>query len=260
MGRLLGAHADEQELDRPDLNKCPDCGCYFPQLNCPLCGKECPENMRAGNRAPVKQVKRKRGGSGRVIFVNWYHSLWFITLMMLFMPVIGMILLFTSPHSKKIKIIFTVIAAVGVLLYYVGISGILGWTKSLFERPVDTSMSREEYVAACDSITCEEFYRFSDEHKEEFVSMEVRVLAKITDADAEYSHNKYPNYYLCSAVDGEEFKILVRSCLVGSQMNFIPGDVFTLYGEGAGSASVSDVNSYEYYSAPCVNMAYYDKK
>ena len=28
MGRMLGAH-DSSELDRPDLNKCPDCRCFF---------------------------------------------------------------------------------------------------------------------------------------------------------------------------------------------------------------------------------------
>ena len=43
------------ELDRPDLNKCPDCGCFFGQDYCPICGKLCPEEMRAGNRAAVKQ-------------------------------------------------------------------------------------------------------------------------------------------------------------------------------------------------------------
>ena len=25
MGRMLGSFADNNELDRPDLNKCPDC-------------------------------------------------------------------------------------------------------------------------------------------------------------------------------------------------------------------------------------------
>jgi len=58
MGRLLGSHADDRELDRPDLNKCPDCGCFFPQDNCPLCGKPCPEEMRAGNRKPPKKSKK----------------------------------------------------------------------------------------------------------------------------------------------------------------------------------------------------------
>ena len=58
MGRMLGSFADDTELDRPDLNKCPDCKCYFAGDTCPLCGKVCPEEMRAGNRKPVKVKKQ----------------------------------------------------------------------------------------------------------------------------------------------------------------------------------------------------------
>ena len=36
MGRMLGAFADDEELDRPDLNKCPDCNCFFDGDFCPL--------------------------------------------------------------------------------------------------------------------------------------------------------------------------------------------------------------------------------
>jgi len=57
MGRLLGSHDGGDSLDRPDLNRCPDCGCYFESEECPLCGKICPEDMRAGNRKEVKQKK-----------------------------------------------------------------------------------------------------------------------------------------------------------------------------------------------------------
>ena len=59
MGRMLGSFADDEELDRPDLNKCPDCDCFFASDACPLCKKICPEEMRAGNRKPVKHKKRK---------------------------------------------------------------------------------------------------------------------------------------------------------------------------------------------------------
>ena len=73
MGRMLGAFADDGELDRPDLNKCPDCNCFFAGNNCPICGKECPEEMRAGNRAPVKpkkqpSAKAKKGVERNIFF------------------------------------------------------------------------------------------------------------------------------------------------------------------------------------------------
>ena len=112
MGRMLGAHASD-ELDRPDLNKCPDCLCFFAGDSCPLCGKECPEEMRAGNRAKVKpKKKRASGGSGRVTFIPWYHSWLFIILMLCFMPIVGIILLCTSPHKLRWKIIVAVSVAV----------------------------------------------------------------------------------------------------------------------------------------------------
>ncbi len=121
MGRMLGAFDPHDELDRPDLNKCPDCGCYFAQLNCPLCGKECPEEMRAGNRKRVKRKKSRGGSSGRVTFVEWYHSWWFIALMLLWVPIAGIILLVTSPHKKWLKILLVALC----IVYSLGLGNLL---------------------------------------------------------------------------------------------------------------------------------------
>ncbi|MBQ4091058.1 MAG: hypothetical protein IJC64_01945 [Clostridia bacterium] len=109
MGKMLGAFDNPEELDRPDLNKCPDCECYFAGDNCPLCGKVCPEEMRAGNRKPPKKQKhRRRSSSGRVVFVEWYHTWWCILLATIFMAPLGIILMLTSPHKTVYKVIFTV--------------------------------------------------------------------------------------------------------------------------------------------------------
>ena len=260
MGRLLGSHADELELDRPDLNKCPDCGCYFPQDNCPLCGKTCPEEMRAGNRAPVKPAKVRRGGRERVVFVEWYHSWWFIILtMMIGFPIIGIILLITSPHSKKAKATFIAIGVLLMVLSFVGISGIVGRITNMWEKPVDTSLTREEYILSCELVDPETYYRSSGDYVDSFVTVELKITAKINDCDAEYEGNKYPTYYVCTPVDGGEYEILVRSCLVDSSMNFIVGDVIKVYGEGAGDITVTDDVEYENHTAPCINMAYFER-
>ena len=108
MGRSLGYH-DSDELDRPELNKCPDCECFFASDECPLCGKICPEEMRAGNRAKVKPPKKRKNSSGRVQFISWYHSWWFILVMMLVMPIAGIILLLTSPHRTLWKVLVTIV-------------------------------------------------------------------------------------------------------------------------------------------------------
>ena len=150
MGKLLGAY-DDIDNEREDLNKCPDCECFFAQDVCPMCGKPCPEEMRAGNRKPVKRKKRRRSrGSGRVTFVEWYHSWWFIAIMMIFMPLAGIILLATSPHKSTHKVIFIVLAvAYTVLITFGGLFDALGFVGNMLEKPVDTSLSREEYIEKC---------------------------------------------------------------------------------------------------------------
>lgn len=109
MGRMLGAFDNPEELDRPDLNKCPDCECFFAGDNCPLCGKVCPEEMRAGNRRPPKKVKKRRGSSnGRVTFMEWYHSWWCILIATVFMAPVGIILMLTSPRRTLWKVLFVI--------------------------------------------------------------------------------------------------------------------------------------------------------
>lgn len=108
MGRMLGAFDNPEELDRPDLNKCPDCECFFAGDNCPLCGKVCPEEMRAGNRRPPKKVKKRRGSDGRVTFMEWYHSWWCILIATVFMAPVGIILMLTSPRRTLWKVLFVI--------------------------------------------------------------------------------------------------------------------------------------------------------
>ncbi len=245
MGRMLGSFADTEELDRPDLNKCPDCGCFFPQDNCPLCGKPCPEEMRAGNRKPPKKSKKKNTGSERVVFVDWFHSWWFIILMLFMFPLIGIVLLITSPHKKGLKIGVAAAAVVYSIVTTIGLSTIVGGFTALFDRPVDTSMSRAEYVAACTIVTAEDFYRNAGE-EDKFVAMTLTVSRTIHAGDEVY--------YLCGSGDGR-FTLLVRDCLVDETRNLLPGDTVTVYGEGAGNVTVYD-EVYHAYTAPCVNMAY----
>ena len=254
MGRQLGTFLDDDELDRPDLNKCPDCRCFFADLYCPLCGKECPEEFRAGNRKPVRHKRRRSsGGTGRVTFIEWYHSWWFIILMLFMMPIVGIILLFTSPHSKRAKI--TVIA---VGLAYTILSS-YGWLmlsglNNLLDKPVNTRLSREEYVAACEQVDVEEFYRMPDRYSTEFVKMSVTVVGKVTDSEAYYSNGKYPTYYVCRNAEGT-CEILIRDCLQDGSYNLIVGDTVTVYGEGTGYVSIYGMDG-NLYGAPCLNIAY----
>ena len=254
MGRMLGVFADSEELDRPDLNKCPDCGCFFAGDNCPICGKECPPEMRAGNRKAVKHPKTKRNsGSGRVTFVDWYHSWWFIILMMFIFPIAGIILLVTSPHEKWKKAIFVAVAVIYMIVSFFGIGNIMSRVSNIFEKPVDTSLTREEYVAACREVNIEDFYRSAYNYEEEFVTMTLKVVGRASYIDDDYYGDNV--YYICEAVEGSSFKIIVRDCIIDGAQNFIKGDVITVYGEGAGACVAYDLE-YTPIDGVCVNAAY----
>lgn len=254
MGRMLGSFADDEDLDRPDLNKCPDCGCFFSGDNCPLCGKPCPDEMRAGNRKAVPKRKKKSSGPQyRVAFIDWYHRWWFILPMLFFMPLIGIILLATSPHKKSIKITVIVIAIVYTVLSTFGISTVIGHLTDLFYTPVDTSLSETEYIDRCTEVSAEDFFRSPDTYKDEYVSLTLTVTEKIIDGDGYYNNRKYTTYYLCT--DGI-VSILIRDCRqTGGTQNLIAGDVITIYGEGDGSTEIYDMN-YSLRFGPCLNAAY----
>lgn len=255
MGRMLGAFDNDNDLERPDLNKCPDCGCFFAQDTCPVCGKPCPEEMRAGNRKPVRpKRKKRRHTSDRVIFVNWYHSWWFILLMLVISPLIGIVLLITSPHNKTLKITVVTVGALYAVLSTFGIGNLIGYFYNLWNSPVDTFLDREEYIAACETVDPETFYRSAAAYTDKYVSISLRITEKITDYDGYYTDAKYTTYYICQDPDGGEFQILIRDCLQEEQ-NFLAGDVITVYGEGAGACTVYDA-AYEPFTAPCLYVVY----
>lgn len=242
MGRMLGTFADENELDRPDLNKCPDCKCYFAGDNCPLCGKPCPEEMRAGNRKPVKVKKSpNRNQSGRVSFVPWYHTWWFILLMLWFMPIVGIILLCTCPCRKWLKI--TIIAA--IVLVPIVMSGIIGLLM-MNDSPVDRSLTQEEYIASCVNIAPELYYRSSENYVDEYLTMKLTVIEKV--------YNEDVVCYVCVDPHNENYRILVCDYIIDEQQNFIKGDTIVIYGEGAGSQYYTVDDATEV--SPCINVAY----
>ena len=257
MGRFLGAFDPNDSLNRPDLNQCPDCGCFFAGLNCPLCGKECPEEFRAGNRRPVRESKQYWRTSRRApAFVEWYHSWWCIILALLFFPVAGIILLITSPHKRSLKITVGCVIVAVFLLSTVGIGAIIRLIQN-WGDPVDTSLSREEYVAACESVSAESIYRAADSLQGKFVTLTLTVTERFEDSDAQTYDGEYPTYYICRATDaaGKSFDIMLRDCLQASPMKFVAGDTLTVYGEIAGELTVYDMN-YNPRTAPCIFVAY----
>jgi hypothetical protein len=256
MGKMLGAFDNPEELDRPDLNKCPDCECYFAGDNCPLCGKECPPEMRAGVRKPPKKQKAKRKrSSSRSYFIEWYHRWWFIALAMFVFPLAGIVLLITSPHKKSSKIAFVAIGVAYLIVSTIGLGTIIGTVSEWLDPPVDTSLSRDQYVTTCRMVSPEDFYRSSEKYNDKHISITLVVKEIIKDGESAYSEVKYPTYYVCEDPNDARFTVLVRNCLQGDPKNLAVGDVVTVYGEGAGSVTVYDMD-YLAHTAPCINAAY----
>jgi hypothetical protein len=250
MGRLLGSFDGDNELDRPDLNKCPDCECYFAQDNCPLCGKECPPEMRAGARKTVKK-RRTHSQNGRVTFVEWYHSWWFIILMLFLFPVIGIILLITSPHKRSAKAGFVCVGLAYMLVSSIGLGNIIPIFVNTFDPPVNTKLSFEEYTAKCVEVDAEDYFREPDKYKGQYIKMTLTVLDSYTEYDCKYG-DKYSKLYSCDG--GNYAYIIIRDCTQSSRINLKYGDIITIYGEGAGNYTVDGYwNNTSY---PCIHVAY----
>ncbi len=263
--------AKEYIPDHPDLNLCPECGSFFAPSaeNCPICGAYCPPEMRAGNRAVKKQKEptakefwSQGRGANRVRFVEWYYSWWFIILMLIMMPMIGLILLITSPHKPKWKVAVIVCAVIYTVLSTFGIGNLIGRITGIFDKPVDASLPKETYIEQCEALStdAEAFYRMPDTYLNRMCTLTLTVKEKFTDPEALYSGDRYGEYYLCTDAGGI-YTILVRDCtsLTGETQNFIAGDVIAVYGEGAGNVTVTDAE-YAVREAPCINMAYAERE
>ncbi len=243
MGRSLG-YFDSDELDRPELNKCPDCECYFASEECPLCGKICPEEMRAGHRAPVKPPKKKRSSSGRVQFIPFYHTWWFILIVFIFSRIAGVVLFITSPYSKKAKII-TVSAVVGGYALLFALSSFILPTL-LMPTLVNDKIPRAEYVELCEPMSVEEYHRDAY-NKEHYVTLELTVKEHIVT-------NNGDAYYLCTDRSDGDMYVYVQDCSVEKLTNYLQGDMIRVYGECSGWVDVAFSSDDRF--APLLYMAY----
>ncbi len=261
MGRMLGAFDDSDSIDRLDLNKCPDCACFFAQDECPLCGKVCPEDMRAGTRKPEKKKKNNGYYSGKVTFVEWNHSCWFILITLFIFPFVSVILASTAPYKKPFKPILIAVTVIMTVLTYTGLGSFVYYSLSDLTdpQPVNTELSREEYETECVLTDGEAFYRNSDTYKGDYVCVELKVTKIIAGYPfTDSAEHGYSTLYVCQKPDASAFTVLVQNCLIGTQPNLAVGDTVTFYGQGAGTLTVYDETDPQYttYSMPALYAAY----
>lgn len=257
MGTPIGFFSEDAAVDYPELNKCPDCETYFQALTCPLCGKECPPEMRAGSRKPVKQKKHRRSrGNGRVQFVPWYMSTWFIIAMLVLFPLVGVILLWQSDWRRGWKIFATVLTVCG---YFLGGSIVLllqTLFASIFQSPDSPSvpdMPQTEYAAMCEWVDMEVLYRQPDAYAGRKVAVQLTVQAAWLD-EPETPMDDCPLYYDCVAqVHGRELHFLIRDSIAEGSINLAEGDRITVWGEVEGNHRIHTASGGTL-SAPCIRM------
>ena len=132
-----------------------------------------------------------------------------------------------------------------------------GW----IDPPVNTSLSREEYIEKCNVTDPEEFYRNADKYEDKYISIALIVTEIVIDAEAFYSNDKYPEYFVCKAPMDDRFVILIRNCVQDSSGHLVVGDAIEIYGEGAGDITIqveqeTSYANFKTYSAPAINAAY----
>lgn len=246
MGTPIGFFGDSAPNDYPELNKCPDCETFFESDTCPLCGKICPEEMRAGNRKPIKKVRQPRGNtSGRVAFEPWYHATWFIVAMLIVMPIVGLILLWQSYKSRGVKIALTLLPLapyiLGILLSVIAsITGLFGSSK----MPTIPDIPREEYIASCSEVIPENLYRSADFYDEMDVQLKLRVTAmRCDEGDYVEETDSYPVYYECEAESyGRTFRFLIRDLQQEDPIRLTEGDEICVYGRVQADCQIYDSN------------------
>lgn len=253
----MATYGYDEVRDFPDLNKCPDCETFFADLRCPLCGKECPEEMRAGNRKPVKPEKRRRreSDSSRVLFIPWYHTTWFIVLMCFLQPIVGLILVWTSHWRKGSKVLASLLMAspyiLAFLVIVMGTIGNLFWKENV---PVNLELERSAYVELCETVDPETLYRNAEDYVDEYLSITLVVDAVCRD-ELE-NESEYVTYYRCHAEsEGREWTFLVRDWRQEERVNLAVGDVIRVWGQGGGNMEIYNTVHGEV-SAPGIHMLY----
>lgn len=256
MGRFgspsLGYHADEDDHDIPELNKCPSCGAFFEGDICPICKTVCPEEMKAGNRAKVKKKRKKQKSVGYKIPPVWYLQTWFILLMLFVSRFIGIILVWMSDWKKWVKITVTVLALCGS--YFVGV--VLYPLLGLINQPkpveyVNYDISESEYREQCDALDYEDMMRDPNAYADRYMTLTLTVQSV-----------KYLNGFGVSftgdallATDSAGNAYVVYDCRKDG-MSILTGDTVTVFGQ-FGYVGVMDAFE-PYVKYPIVYGAYVD--
>ncbi len=169
-------------------------------------------------------------------FVPWYHTWWFILLMMFWMPPVGIILFLTSPYRARWKVLFCTVGAAYMVFVYFGLgSRLLAY---LTEKPlVNTKLTEAQYRETCLNVSPEYYYRSGA--TDGYYAMELTVVRTVTDNESVSGEPVV--YYLCRDPDDPDdplVEILVRDCRVQGGGRFLRGDRIAVWGQPHGDGQL----------------------
>ncbi len=256
MGRFgsptLGYHAEDDENDIPELNKCPSCGAFFEDDVCPICKTVCPEEMKAGNRVVRKKKKKKAKSSGYQVPPVWYLRTWFILLVLCFSQLFGLILVWMSDWKKWVKVTVTILALGGGYIVGIVLYPLLGFLQQ--QKPIEYvnyDIPESEYREQCDTLDYEDMMREPNAYVGRYMTLTLTVQSV-----------KYINGYngtfigdVLLTVDGDGHSYVIYDCRKGGK-GILAGDTVQVFGELGCVSTEAAFDAYEKY--PIVYGAYVD--
>ena len=175
--------------------------------------------------------------------------------MLYIFPIVGIILFFTSPHSKKSKNIVGCVVGGIYMLFLALWMGIFYFSGE--DAVVNDSITKEEYVERCEPMTVEQFYRNAYDNEGAYITLDVVVVERLTESSLDvYDQPTVSTYYRCRSANGGIVEIFIGDCNLEKQTNYLPGDRLRVYGEGGGMISVWQEDYTFTDELPCLYMAY----
>ena len=155
--------------------------------------------------------------------------------------------------KKKWKIAVTVGAVLITVLPYLVIFGITLLGIGNRDAPVDLSLSREEYVAACETVDPSAFYRDPWGCEGDFLSFDVEIVGVHYAVEDFGGREKFYTAHV-KVGDSSAVILLWDYQPEGEGLNFVPGDRVTVYGQSAGMKGLqTESTSFE---AACLGLRY----
>jgi hypothetical protein len=176
--------------------------------------------------------------------------------MLVVQPIIGLILAWTGPWKRGGKLLATMILLSPYLLG--GLIGILAGIGLLSADsvPVNTELSRTEYVERCEALPAEQVWRNADGMRGDYVTMVLVVEAVWEDEEAYYSGSSYPRFFECSVIEsGEKYTFLLHDFRQSAGVNLREGDVIRAWGQVGGNETIYN-SVIGTMTSPCINMLY----